>query len=138
LLSVDFAITFRVHPKAAVITTFGVARVDDFRQMSQALIDDPRYRPGMPLLVDHSSLDASVLTPTDIRAIGDFVATIGDKIGASSIAVVVPDKLTFGFVRMGELRANQPQLNVQIFYSLPEAVQWLQKPRPGNPAGSYA
>ena len=134
----DFAITFQVSPEAAVVTTFGVARVDDFRRMSQALIDDPRFRPGMPILVDHSSLDASVLTPTDIRAIGDFVATIGDKIGASSIAVVVPDTLTFGFVRMGELRANQPQLNVQIFYSLPEAVQWLQKPRPHNPAGSYA
>jgi hypothetical protein len=134
----EFVITFQVGPEAAVVTTFGVARVDDFRRMSQALIDDPRFRPGMPILVDHSSLDASVVTPTDVRAIGDFVATIGDRIGASSIAVVVPDKLTFGFVRMGELRANQPQLNVQIFYSLPEAVQWLQKPPLDNPAGSYA
>jgi hypothetical protein len=130
LLSVDFSITFGAHPKAAVITTFGVARVDDFREMSQALIDDPRFRPGMPILIDHSSLDASVLAAADVRAIGDFVATIGDRIGASSIAVVVPDKLTFGFVRMGEMRANQPQLNVQIFYALPEAVQWLQQPQP--------
>ena len=88
----------------------------------------------MPILVDHSSLDASVLTPTGVRAIGDFIATIGDRIGASSIAVVVPDKLTFGFVRMGEMRANQPQLKVQIFYSLPEAVQWLQQTQP--PAAS--
>ena len=31
----DFSITFGAHPKAAVITTFGVARVDDFREMSQ-------------------------------------------------------------------------------------------------------
>ena len=130
----DFSIAFQVNPKAAVLTTFGVARVDDFRQMSQALIDDPRFRPGMPILVDHSSLDASVLTPTGVRAIGDFIATIGDRIGASSIAVVVPDKLTFGFVRMGEMRANQPQLNVQIFYALPEAVQWLQQTQP--PAAS--
>jgi hypothetical protein len=136
---VEFLLDFQANPEAAVVTTFGVARVEDFRTMSEALIDDPQFRHGMPILIDHSSLDASVLTATDIRAIGDFVATIGERIGPSSIAVVVPDKLTFGFVRMGEMRANQPQLNIQVFYSLPEAVQWLhQKRPPAAPAGSYA
>jgi hypothetical protein len=28
------------------------------------------------------------------------------------------------------MRANQPQLDVKIFYSLPEAVQWLQQKQP--------
>ena len=135
----EFLITFRVNPEAMILTTSGVAHVDEFREMSQALIDDPRFRPGVPILIDHSSLDASVLTATDVRAIGDFVATIGERIGPNSIAVVVPDKLTFGFVRMGETRANQPQFDIQIFYSLPEAVQWLQqKPPPDSPASSPA
>jgi hypothetical protein len=79
----------------------------------------------MPILIDHTALDATALTATDIRAIGEFVATIGKRIGASSIAVVVPDRLTFGFVRMGELIANQPQLNLKTFYSLDKAVAWL-------------
>ena len=85
--------------------------------------------PGMPILIDHTALDATALTATDIRAIGEFVATIGKRIGASSIAVVVPDRLTFGFVRMGELIANQPQLNLKTFYSLGEAVAWLPNHR---------
>ena len=134
-----FLIEFGFTPEAAILTTSGVARVEDFRTMSEALVDHPRFQAGMPILVDHTSLDASVLTPTDVRAIGEFVATIGDRIGPSSIAVVVPDKLTFGFVRMGELRANQPQLDIRIVYSLPEAVQWLeQKEPPVAPASSYA
>jgi hypothetical protein len=136
---VEFLLNFGLTPEAAILTTSGVARVENFLEMSQALVDDPRFRPGMPILIDHTRLDASVLTATDIRAIGEFVATIGGKLGPSSIAVVVPDKLTFGFVRMGEMRANQPQLNVSIFYSLPEAVEWLQqKQPPAATAGSYA
>jgi hypothetical protein len=127
---VKFLIEFGFTPEAAILTTSGVARVEDFRTMSEALVGDPRFRAGMPILIDHTSLDASVLTPTDVRTIGEFVATIGERLGPSSIAVVVPDKLTFGFVRMGEMRANQPQLNVKIFYSLPEAVEWLQQKEP--------
>jgi hypothetical protein len=137
-LRVKFLIEFGFTPEAAIVTTSGVACVADFRVMSEALVDHPRFQAGMPILVDHTSLDASVLTPTDVRAIGEFVATIGDRIGPSSVAVVVPDKLTFGFVRMGEMRANQPQLNVSIFYSLAEAVQWLeQKQPPAAPASNY-
>ena len=135
----EFAINFALTPEAAFLTTSGVARVEDFRQMNEALVGDPRFQPGMPILVDHTRLDASVLTATDIRAIGEFVATIGGRLGPSSIAVVVPDKLTFGFVRMGEMRANQPQLDVRIFYSLAEAREWLQnQPPSGGSASTYA
>ena len=134
---VQFLLNFGLTPEAAILTTSGVARVEDFRAMSQALVDHPRFQSGMPILVDHTRLDASVLTAADVRAIGEFVATIGGRLGPSSIAVVVPDKLTLGFVRMGELRANQPQLNVSIFYTLPEAVRWLQqKPPPAASAGN--
>ena len=126
----EFLVNFGLTPEAAILTTSGVARVEDFVELSQALVDHPRFRAGMPILIDHTRLDASVLTAKDVRAIGEFVATIGGRLGPSSIAVVVPDKLTFGFVRMGEMRANQPQLNVSIFYSLPEAVEWLQQTQP--------
>ncbi len=126
----EFQVNFGLTPEAAILTTSGVARVEDFLKLSQALVDHPRFRAGMPILIDHTRLDASVLTAKDVRAIGEFVATIAERIGPSSIAVVVPDQLTFGFVRMGEMRANQPQLNVSIFYSLPEAVEWLEQMQP--------
>jgi hypothetical protein len=121
----EFVINFIPRREAVIITTCGPASVNRFRHLNQTLVDDPRFQPGMPILIDHTALDATALTATDIRAIGEFVATIGKRIGASSIAVVVPDRLTFGFVRMGELIANQPQLNLKTFYSLDEAVAWL-------------
>ena len=75
-LRMEFLLNFGVTPEAAILTTSGVARVDDFRMMSEALVDNPRFRAGMPILIDHTSLDASVLTATDVRAIGEFVATV--------------------------------------------------------------
>jgi hypothetical protein len=121
----EYVINFIPRREAVIITTCGPASVDRFRHLNQTLVDDPRFQPGMPILIDHTALDATALTATDIRAVGEFVATIGKRIGASSIAVVVPDRLTFGFVRMGELIANQPQLNLKTFYSLDKAVAWL-------------
>ena len=111
---------------AATFTTVGAASLEGFRRGIQALVDDPRFQPGMPILADYTELDSSGLTPDDVRAIGDFTASLADRIGPSTIAVVVPNALTFGFVRMGEMQANQPQLNVRIFYSRPEAVEWLR------------
>ena len=120
----EFTITF--DRDAAIFTTAGAGTLEDFREGIQALVDDPGFTTGMPILVDHSALDVSGMSPTEVRAIGDFVATLGERIGPSHVAVVVPNSLTFGFVRMAETQANQRQLTVRPFYALPEAVDWLQ------------
>ena len=133
----EFRIDFGLTPEAALLTTSGIARVAGFREMNQALVDHPLYRAGMPILVDHTALDVRGLTATDVRSIGQFVATIGDQIGSSPIAVVVPDQLTFGLVRMSETRADQPQFNLKIFYSRAEAVEWLQEQQPTDPVSAH-
>ena len=129
----EFQITF--DPDAATLATAGEASLEGFRRGIKALVDDPRFEPGMAILVDHRSLDVTPLDPSDVRAIGEYTATLGERIGPSSVAVVVPDRVTFGFVRMGESFANQPQLSVRVFYSLPEGVEWLrtQTPASGTP-----
>jgi hypothetical protein len=121
---VEFTITF--DRDAAIFTTAGAGTFEGFRDGIQALVDDPGFTLGMPILVDHSSLDVSGMSPNEVRAIGDFVAALGERIGPSRVAVVVPNSLTFGFVRMAETQANQPQLTVRPFYSLAEAADWLQ------------
>ena len=120
----EFTITF--DRDTAILTTAGAGTLEGFREGIQALVDDPGFTSGMPILVDHSSLDVSGMSPTEVRAIGDFVATLGERIGPSRVAVVVPNSLTFGFVRMGESQANLPELTVRLFYSLAEAADWLQ------------
>ena len=117
-------ITFDVD--AAILTTAGDATLEGFRQGIQALVDEPRFRSGMPILVDHRSLDVSGMSANDVRAVGDFTASFSDRIGPSRVAIVVPDTLTFGFVRMGETQADLAQLSLRIFYSFPEAVEWLR------------
>lgn len=120
----EFQITFDLD--AAALTTAGAASLEGFRLGIRALVDDARFQSGMPILVDHTSLDVSTLEASDVRAIGEFTATLGDRIGPSFVAVVVPDQVTFGFVRMGESYADQPQLSVRVFYSRQEAVEWLR------------
>ena len=120
----EFRIDFDID--TATFTTTGTATLEGFRRGIEALVDDPRFKAGMPILSDYTDLDSSGLTPDDVRAVGDLTASLADRIGPSSIAVVVPNALTFGFVRMGEMQANQPQLNIRIFYSRPEAVEWLR------------
>jgi hypothetical protein len=129
---VEFELSFDLD--VATLTTRGAATLEGFRDGIQALVDDPRFSSGMPILVDHNELDASGMSSDDIRAIGDFTATLGERIGPSSVAVVVPNTLTFGFVRMGEAQANQPQLSVRIFYELDAAMAWLL----GQPTASSA
>jgi len=121
-----------VDRDAATFTTSGAATAEGFRRGIQALVDDPRFRAGMPILVDHTALDVSGLAPNDVRAIGDFTASLGVEIGPSAVAVVVPNTLAFGFVRMGEMQANQPGLTVRIFYSRAEAVEWLESHGSGD------
>ena len=122
-------------PQLAVYTTSGAANVEGFRRGIEALVDDPRFEAGMAILVDHTSLDVTPLNPSDVRAIGEHTASLGERIGPSSIAIVVPDQVTFGFVRMGESYANQPQLSIKVFYSRPEAVEWLRMQTPAAGTG---
>ena len=126
----EFQITF--DSNVATMTTTGKASLEGFRQGIKALVDDPQFKSGMPILIDHRSLDVSSLDPSDVRAIGEYTATFGNRIGPSSVAVIVPDQVTFGFVRMGESYANQPHLSVKVFYSLPEGVEWLRTQTPAT------
>ena len=128
----EFQITFDTN--VAVLTTAGAASLEGFRQSIKALVDDPRFEAGMAILVDHTSLDVTPLDPSDVRAIGEYTASLGERVGPSLVAVIVPDQLTFGFVRMGESYANQPQLSVKVFYSRSEGVEWLRTQTPATGA----
>ena len=126
----EFQITF--DSSAAIFRTAGAASLEGFRQGIKTLVDDPRFEAGMAILVDHTSLDVTSLDPNDVRSIGEYTASLGKQIGPSSVAVIVLDQVTFGFVRMGESYANQPQLSVKVFYSLPAGIEWLRTQTPAT------
>ncbi|MGZ4403214.1 MAG: hypothetical protein ACXVRI_10255 [Gaiellaceae bacterium] len=65
----NWTIEFGGDPAEVTIETFGVASREGFIRLNIELVSDPRWRPGMAVLVDHTALDSSLLTGTDIDAI---------------------------------------------------------------------
>jgi hypothetical protein len=124
-VGVQYEIEFGDAPHDVTVTTSGSANVNGLIGFVTDLVADPRYRPGMCILVDHTALDARSLRTADIQALADTVVRLDNEIGASRVAIVVPNALTFGFARMYELRASRAQVRSRVFYSRADALAWL-------------
>ena len=124
----EHAIEFGGAPQDVTIRTSGPATAAGLIAFVTELVADPRFRPGMAVLVDHSDLDARPLTGADIRAMADVVIKLDERIGTSRVAILVPNPLTFGYARMYELHAAETQLHSRVFYSRDDALKWLAKP----------
>ena len=129
----EYAIEFGGSPQDVTIETSGPATAAGLIGFVSDLVADPRFRPGMSILVDHTELDARPLTGADVRAMAETVIQLDERIGRSKVAILVPNPLTFGYARMYELHAAETQLHSRVFYSRDEALGWLEAP-PG-PSG---
>jgi hypothetical protein len=127
---VEYTIEFGGAPQDITITTSGSASVEGLIGFVTDLVASPRYRPGMAILIDHMLLDTRPLTAADIKTFATAVVTHDQQIGASRVAIVVPDPLTFGFARMYELHAEPAQVRSKVFYSRSDALTWLEERRP--------
>jgi hypothetical protein len=123
---VEYEIEFAGAPQDVTITTSGPASVEGLVGFVTDLVSNPRYRPGMSILVDHTALDARPLKAPDIQALADTVIRLDEQIGPSRVAIVVPNSLTFGFARMYEQSADAAQVRSKVFYSRSEAIAWLE------------
>ena len=89
----QYTIDFSGSPQDVTITTFGPASRQGLVGFVQDLVDDPRYRPGMFILVDHLALDATTMTGDDVRAQAERVIKLEERLGPCKLAIVVPTAL---------------------------------------------
>ena len=113
-------------PQDVTIVTSGLATPEDLSAYVRALVDDPRFRPGMRILADHQRLDASALSASDVRAQAEMMIGLDSRIGPSWIAMVVPSTLEFGFARMYQAHTTETQAQAEVFYSRQAALAWLE------------
>ena len=125
----EYAIEFGGSPQDVTITTSGAASREGLIGFVQDLVDDPLYRKGMFILVDHLALDATMISGADVRAQADRVIKLEEQLGPCKVAIVVPTPLTFGYARMYELHAAETQLHSRVFYSRSAGVDWLAAKR---------
>lgn len=124
-----YSIEFGGSSRDVTITTSGLADADGLIGFVRDLVASPRFRPGMSILVDHMSIDASRLTGADVRAQANVVVQLAEQLGPSKVAIVVPTPLTFGYARMYEHHAAEAQLESRVFYSRRDALAWLESNR---------
>jgi hypothetical protein len=122
----DHTFEFPIDVPIAIVRTLGDAELEGWRRYHDDLLADPRFVPGMPLLVDHTDLDATGMTAGDARAIGDLVASYQAALRNSPRAVVVPDRFRYGMGRVAQHRADPDLHYSAVFYERAEAEAWLR------------
>ncbi len=123
-----FEIDFDHMPEYGLIRTDGEASDRDFDDLLTKIVDSPRWLAGTSLLVDHRKLMMNNLTSDDMKRIKDIGKKHGKKLGNGRCAFVVKDALGFGLARMYELIGGEGiHLEVKVFYSINEAVEWLKQ-----------
>jgi hypothetical protein len=123
MVTMDFTVSF--EPGRVVVETSGVAARGGFTRFIDSIVEDPRFRPGMPVLVDHSKLDMDGLTTADMQAVADAVLHRNARIGRSLVAIVTPASVAYGLTRQFTAFADLADIRVRIFGSRAEADDWL-------------
>ena len=114
-------------PFDVVVTTSGKATAAEMAAGRRRILDDPRFRPGMTLLVDHSLLDNADITRADVQRAAESLNRDRAASGLGWIALVAPTSLNFGLARMFELLAGEELEGAWIVVrSRDEAEAWLE------------
>jgi hypothetical protein len=112
-------------PPLVSVTTSGTATVFGWACLHDALRADPRVK-GLPLLIDYTALDVTLLTIGDVRLIGELLAALDRDLHPPRRAAVVTSGLEFGLTRMCHLQLDaELETRVRAFRSREDALAWL-------------
>jgi hypothetical protein len=111
------------------IETSGPIDVDGLHDAVETTLVDPRWRPGLKILVDHTQATWHSLDPELVRRRAELIIEQADRIGEQRIAFVVGNRTDFGIARLlyaflGE-GDDRIRFRAEPFTSLAAARAWL-------------
>jgi hypothetical protein len=115
------------------ITVRGIATTVEFGALYRGLPDDPRFRPGMRILLDFWELDVAHLTDGEARAIGKVLAGEEHRYGDAALAVYAPTELSLTLTRVARNAGGFERIDVWVTDSYDEALAWLTAHRAAPP-----
>jgi hypothetical protein len=127
-----WTIEFDGGTQDVTLTAAGIASRKGFCASYAELVQDPRWRPGMAVLVDESALDVSTLTGRDVEEIAGFIVDLDDRLGPAAFAVVAPDAYAEGLVDVLIRYLDCARLRACTFPSQNYAKEWLSEFRAGR------
>ena len=106
---------------------FGRSTADGLKRFIDALLTDPRWRPGMNVITDFRNSDPSLLSAENLRdcvayTIGYVERTVGTK-----VATVVDSPLSYGISRIwgAQIAMQGAPTEFRIFDTEKAAERWL-------------
>ncbi|HEY5159800.1 MAG TPA: hypothetical protein VII83_01895 [Gaiellaceae bacterium] len=117
-----------VDPSLVICRTSGLASVDGYETMMQALVSDPQFRPGVDVITDRTNVDVSALTAADIERLADIRArATGAAAGRSAMVVGPGSPMRYGLGRMfGAYFDTQSGADIAVFETVEKAIAWLR------------
>jgi hypothetical protein len=125
----SFELAFGGDPEDLTITLSGRADSAGLEQLDAALRADPRFKPGLAILVDVSKLDASGLTQESLVDASELVLLRDWAARPLAVAIVAPDPATFATAAHYRAHLGGTRSRRRVFTNVTEASAWLREER---------
>ena len=113
-------------PFDVFVTLSGQSSYEELRDGRRRMLDDPRFRPGLNVLVDNSHLDTTNATADTLRAIASSAAREYGDAGVAHVVMLAPQTVTYGLLRMWHtFLSDEFAGKACVVSSLDEAHDWL-------------
>jgi len=118
-------VKYRFDANITVIEMVGEYSLDDLRTaFLNSLADTDRPANSFLLINLAESLSFKNRPSDDIKTMASFVADLGNRFN-NRIALVAPDDLRYGLIRMGSAAVDQEGVDSRVFRDFAEARKWL-------------
>jgi hypothetical protein len=123
----EYRIEFLTDPPVVVVTSSGPVDPAGWASLHEALLADPHVR-GLPMLVDHSALDATFLLGDAARKMGEVASDMDKELRPPRRAIVIAPGFEFGLMRTSRAQLDEDvdvEPRVREFRSREAALAWL-------------
>ena len=116
----------RQHNGFVEVVTHGDGDVAVFQKFLNEVLRLPNWKPGFPILIDHSDLNARPLGVDGMQMLADMINASRVELGTSRMAILVPGDLEYGLGRMWQAYIEDKWNGAsEVFRSRKNAVDWL-------------
>lgn len=117
---------FDLENRVRIHELSGEVNLPEFHELLQKLYASPQFDPDLNALWDIRQADFSKVSPDDVRALMNVVATHWGKDGKCRAAIVVGGLAEYGICRMYESQFGPAApCKIKIFTDLDAAWQWF-------------
>ena len=120
--------SWRIANGLVYITGDGDAESAHWRAAVEAVLADPRHRPGMGLIQDHRAT-TRVPSTAEIQGAAAFLRARSERIGITRWAVVVAKDVSYGMGRIAGVVFEKTSVVSRVFRDMADAEAWVRRSR---------